>query len=157
MASPLPRDIRLQCEMKAWELRREFWTQSRIAKELGITQQAVSRMLARVERRELARFHKRVERTKARQTAQLETIASEAFDAWLHSKTPQVIEKTTTDDDQTSKTVESRTHQCDASLLGQARGALADIRAIWGLDSPTKTEVSGTVKEYHVANTPDGL
>jgi hypothetical protein len=82
---------------------------------------------------------------------------AEAFDAWLHSKTPQVIERTTADDDKTSKTVESRTHQCDASLLGQVRGALADIRAIWGLDSPTKTEVSGTVKGYHVANTPESL
>lgn len=126
-------------------------------------------MLARVERRELARFTKRIEHAKARQTAQLETIASEAYDAWLHSKTPQVTERITSErveerwaegapptqdvvgtlehdavDQPTSIVRETKTHQCDSSLLNQVRGALADIRDIWGINAPVKSQADIT-------------
>lgn len=173
MPGGVPPEVVRDRERKAWDLRQRFWTEARIAQELGISQPAVSKILRRVETRLADRFAKRASRIKARQTAQLEVIATEAFDAWLHSKTPQLTERTTKkaggpprseaqadpgggqDEgepagveavDLTFEVVtlnESRTHHCDSSLLNQARAALADIRSIWGLDSPKKSEVAG--------------
>jgi DNA-binding MarR family transcriptional regulator len=174
MAAILPKDVRIQYEIEAWELRRQFWTQERIANKLGISKQAVSKMLARVERRELAKFQKRVERTKARQTAQLETIATEAYEAWLHSKTPQIIEKAevggageaagangaeSAGDVRAAAVVlrETKTHQCDSSLLNQVRGALSDIRAIWGIEAPAKATIETIQKGFHTSNDPDAM
>ena len=112
-----------------------------------MSQPTVSRLLARVERRMAARFADRVGRTKARQTAQLETIASEAFGAWLESKELQRIEKAVGG----VLIVETRSHQADPALLAQVRGALADIRKIWGMDAPSE------IRCDHGATPPQGL
>lgn len=52
--SQVPRDIARQREARAWKLRQSFWTQRRIAQELGIAQQTVSLALKRAAKRRLA-------------------------------------------------------------------------------------------------------
>jgi DNA-binding transcriptional MocR family regulator len=160
------RDARAARDARAWELRTRCWTQERIAAELKVDQGTISRVLRRLEARALREIGKKVERVKARQTEQLEFIASEAMGEWERSKKDteriHTVERTTKNPDGTTtttttdETVEGRTG--DSTLLEQARGALKDIRAIWGLDAPKKIEAEvQAVKLYDVANSPEDL
>jgi hypothetical protein len=130
---------------EAVRLQNQLWTQDRIADRLGLHHVAVCRALARHNRRALARIEKRTAAVKAKQVGQLETVASEAFDAWLHSKTPRTVTRRTDSDGPggpaEAMTEEVSTHQCDAALLNQARGALADVRKILGLDAPVQAQI----------------
>lgn len=160
MPGGVPPSVVRERERVAWDLRKRFWTEARIADHLGITQPAVHQILKRVEARVLADLKADVEATKARQTAQLERVAEEAFSAWEHSCTLAETVKTVTQTEsgesepavRDEKTTQS--HKCDANLLNQARGALEDIRKIWGLDAPVKVDVQSEVKLY--AFDPDG-
>jgi predicted transcriptional regulator len=164
------RELQLARDARAWELRTRCWTQERIAAELSVNQGTVSRILKRLEARALREIARKVERVKARQTEQLEFIASEAMGEWERSKKDaeriHTVERKKTEGDGTTastttttttdETVEGRIG--DSTLLEQARGALKDIRAIWGLDAPKKIEAEvQAVKLYDVANTPEDL
>lgn len=140
-------------EQQAWELRqKKFWSQAHIAEELGVSQQAVSKMLARAGKKLAAEFKNRAEAIKAEQTMMLEAIVDEAKQEWERSKNP--IEKTSTKsgiqklnrfgdvrdlEDEVTTTIEPRL--ADPRYLAEARGALGEIRKIWGIDAPAKTEV----------------
>src|SRR4051812_6753892 len=82
MPRPASREIARQRETRAWAMRQACATQDAIAQELGVSQPAVSQILARVEKRVLADLRAEVERCKVRQTAQLEHVACEAILAW---------------------------------------------------------------------------
>lgn len=159
----IPAELSRERERVAWELRQQLWTEPRIADHLGVTKQAVSAMLKRVSVRVLAELKENVELVKADQTAQLQWIASEATTAWHHSKQDAQTVKTVVgpqgeDDGLGTATIKEETtvkgQAGDPALLSQARGALADIRSIWGLDAPEKVEVQSEVKLY--AFDPDG-
>jgi hypothetical protein len=131
---------------RALELQRKFLTQEQIASELGVHRKTVERALRSHNTRVLKRLEKHSAAERAKQVAQLEQIACEAFGAWLHSKTPKVVDKSTGNDDgngavETTTSREVSSHHCDSSLLNQARGALADIRKILGLEAPEKLNV----------------
>ena len=73
-------------EQRALELCTLGWSQHLIAADLGVTQAAVSKLLARVEQRLLRELKDTVERQKARQSYRLEHQYAQAMRAWEASK-----------------------------------------------------------------------
>lgn len=148
-------------KMEAWRLRVQGWTQARIADELKMTQQAVSQLLKKTETELAAEFLGEAAEIKARQTAQLEAVYEEAMDQWRRScedaERNQVVSgrvKATdmglTIDlpDLVTKTTEGQSG--NPALLEKAMKALADIRAIWGLDAPQKKDVTSGGEPFKV-------
>jgi hypothetical protein len=129
------REVSRQREQDAWTLRQEGRTEAAIAERLGVSQPAVSKMLRRVEARVLKDLSGRVGRMKAAQTAQLEHITSQAMRAWEVSLEDSVTVQAT---EGGAFVVTTKTQSGNPAHLGQARGALADIRAIWGLNAPAR-------------------
>jgi hypothetical protein len=134
-------------------------TETQIAEELAklglgdVTQQAVSKMLLRVEERMLKEMSARVKTKKVRHDAALMKIYHDAIAAWEESKKPQKSLTTKQgpagDNGEPGKVRESqsvlRDQDGDPRYLDQAMRALADIRKIWGLDEPaqTKNDITG--------------
>jgi hypothetical protein len=125
-----------------------------VRQELGaVTQQAVSKMLRRVEERMLKEMTGRIKAMKVRQTAALQKIYRDAVAAWEESKKPQKSLTTKQgpagENGEPGKVKESqsvlRDQDGDPRYLDQARQALADIRRIWGVDEPaqTKNDITG--------------
>ncbi len=150
MASRQPREITRYREMRAWELRQQMWTQKRIADELGICHQAVSKILKRIDERFLAKADELIAEQKAAQTEQLRYIADEALQAWERSKRNAETVTTKETDNGTEVTTRVQGQYGDPRLLDQARGALADIRTLWGLDAPKRLDatISPIAKVY---------
>lgn len=134
-------------------------TETQIAEELAqqglgeVTQQAVSKMLHRVEERMLKETNGKVKRKKVRHEAALMKIYRDAMAAWEESKKPQKSLTTKQgpagENGEPGKVKESqsvlRDQDGNPRYLDQARQALADIRKIWGVDEPaqTKNDISG--------------
>ncbi len=134
-------------------------SESQIAEELAkmglgeVTQQAISKMLIRVEQRTLKEMSERGKGMKIQQTAALRKIYHDAMAAWEESKKPQKSLTTkhgpSGENGQPGKVLEShsslRDQDGDPRYLDQARQALADIRKIWGVDEPahTKNDITG--------------
>ena len=127
-------------EAAAWDLRTQGHSQRRIAERLGVGQATVHRALRRVERRELARMSDRVEREKVRQTLILEYVIDEAFQAFERSKQPRrrASSRTGRTGGPGGGKVESSDvvhRDGDPVWLDRVMEALAQIRAVWGLNS----------------------
>src|SRR5262245_35585369 len=73
-------------ELRAMELTVLGWSQHHIAKDLGISQAAVSKLLKRVEIRLLCELSETMGRQKAKQMLRLEHLFAEAMGAWNESK-----------------------------------------------------------------------
>ena len=141
-------------EMEVWRLRvLQNLSQAEVAERVGLSQQAVSKILSRLQERFAAEFVEQVKAHKEEHTAVLQQVASEALEQWRRSCEDGVSVATVTGrvkateggvfelPDQVTRTVAG---QCgNAALLAQARGALADIRAIWGAEAPKRAEMSG--------------
>jgi len=169
MPAPHPRSsiVRAREEL-AWELSVKGWREQAIADELDraglgrVTQQAVSKMLRRVDKRVLSKLEDRVERRKVWLSDALLFIYGEAMAAWEKSKEPdksirrrvrtnelgaldpvpgEVMVLTVTDSDG------------DPRYLAEARAALADQRKLWGLDAPTK--IAPTTPDGNEADDPE--
>jgi hypothetical protein len=129
-------------------------TETEIAEELAkqglgqVTQQAVSKMLRRVEERMFKEMTGRVKVMKVRQTASLQKVFREALAAWEQSKRPQ--KSLTTQHGPAGANGEPgpvkgtqttiRDQDGDPRYLQLACQALADIRKIWGVDEPARTQ-----------------
>jgi hypothetical protein len=152
-------------ERRAWDLRQQGWTHARIAAELGLERSAVTRILARVNKRVLKEMHAEVAAQKVEQSARLDFVIDEALQAWERSKkdavkvtrewdTPhrdQPDEAEAACDEPPETVVERVTHERqgrdgDVRFLEQTRQALADQRKVWGIDAPAKV----------APTTPDG-
>jgi predicted transcriptional regulator len=139
------KEVALQHECRAWELRGLGWSQARIAAELGVERSAVSRMLKRAGERVLEELADEVEQVKAEQTAVLEHIADEALQEWQRSKAARkaVTKRTGSAGAGDGKASEQVTQQVaeqtgDVAYLDRAMAALDRIRGIWGADAPQK-------------------
>lgn len=140
-------------EAEAWRLRVEGATQASIAARLGVSQSAVSQMLAKAERQFHAELIEQAAEIKARQTAQLEALYESLVEQWRRScedsertQTIAGLAKATETGyielpDRKTRTVEGQSG--NPALIAQALAAQAAIRAIWGLEAPKKQELSG--------------
>jgi hypothetical protein len=156
-------------ERRAWELRCQCWTIRRIADELGLDESTVGKMLKRKEKALAAEFREEAEEIKARQTEQLALIAEQALAAWERSQQDAISETTKSGLFTVNKTtgeviacpeqvsVTRAGQSGNPALLAQAMKALADARAIWGLDAPKKSEVAATgeVQKVYVVFDPE--
>jgi predicted transcriptional regulator len=78
--------LALERQRQAFDLRCKGWTDSRIAQHLGVSRQAVSKMLRRVDERALQKLGDKARRMMLQLTAQLEHLLDEAIQAWERSK-----------------------------------------------------------------------
>ena len=130
------------------------WSQHRIAAEVGISQAAVSKMLARMEGRLLREWAATVDRQKVRQTLRLEYLVAEAIRAWEQSKTDRTRRrqrKTHAGAGGTGATIAeivTENQHGDPRYLDDARKALADARRLWGLDAPQNVDVRAPRNPY---------
>lgn len=83
------REVARQREVDAWRMRCEGDDQDTIAAALGVTQPAVSQILARVGKRKGAQLDVEVEQRRTLHRARLEWIFAEAMKAWAESKKPK--------------------------------------------------------------------
>ncbi len=136
-------------------------TETQIAEELAkqglgeVTQQAVSKMLQRVEERMLKEMSDKIKTKKIRHEAALMKIYHDSMAAWEESKKPQKSLTTkhgpSGDNGEPGQVKESqsvlRDQDGDPRYLEQARQALADIRKMWGMDEPAqnKNDLTGRV------------
>jgi predicted transcriptional regulator len=151
-------------ETRAWELRSRGLPQHLIAEQIGVSQQAVSKILARIESRELKRLSGNVERLKLEQTCQLDHVITESIEAWHRSKKPKhrAIKRTVSggrgrggeDDDQAdedgsgTETTEAIERDGDAAYLYAAMNAMDRKRSLWGLDvAPALQDPASSVAE----------
>ena len=136
---PTKEETTLSNEDKAFKLRVQGWSQPRIADELGMTQQGVSKALKRATQKFAKAYLEDVKQIKNERVAQLEHVANEAIEAWYKSKEakkstrfkvkgikdsdkPTVGEKTNIEENQFG----------DPRYLEQFRKAKSDIRDILG-------------------------
>lgn len=164
----LPREIVLERERRAWELRQRGWTHERIAQEIGVERSAVTKALGRMSKRTLARLGDEIMRAKAEQLAQLEFIADEALQAWERSKeaSKAVVRRQGGEQGRVEGPAMITTSMKDADgdprYLEQARAAMKDIRAVLGFDVQ-RTELRGAkdaplvVKNGGKDDSPDQL
>lgn len=141
-----------QREQDIWRLRVSGLTQLEIADRMQMTQGAVSQALKRLGERYGREFVEEQRQVKLQQTAILEQTASEAFTQWRRSCEDAVSEVTVKGKTeggekggqnraQVTRTIEGQSG--NPALLAQARGALSDIREIWGMNAPARLEASG--------------
>ena len=128
------KELAIEHERIAWELRQQCWTQERIAARLGISQSAVSQILRKLRHRYLKKNEKELEAIKNEQVAQLEYMADELFQSWERSKYTKPDESD-----------EQKIGVGDPKLLTAAMKAKEDIRKILGADAPIKTESTGKI------------
>lgn len=147
-------------EEKCWEMRCNFATESQIAKELGITQPGVSKMLKRIVKARQHELTHRVIDVQLLQIRQLTAIASEAWEAWQMSKSKRAsLQKKTFVDQSTpvppqpgqkpskaliryggrkfeETVMRTQEEYGQPAYLALCLKALGDIRSITGADAP---------------------
>lgn len=148
--------VRLR-ELQVMEHTLEGRTQHEIARELGISQPAVCKILQRIEDRLLADVAWKVERHRARQTMRLEFIYGEAVRAWKASKQEMLRKRqrqtgAAAGAGTTMAEVTSEHRHGDPRFLDEARRALQDLRALWGIDAPERISIDATT---HLASMSD--
>jgi hypothetical protein len=113
------------------------WTHDRIAKELGLSQSAVTKALARAELLALEAMLTSIQHHKSVHFSRLETMYVQAMDAWTRSR---------------------RRGHGNPRFLAEARSVLGDIRALLGLDSPRLAKIQHVEPDRpHRALTDDEL
>jgi DNA-binding CsgD family transcriptional regulator len=135
-------------ELQVLELFLAGRTQHQIAATVGISQPAVSKILQRLEERVLKDAGNRLEHQRARQTLRLEYIVTASMRAWHASQTDRLQKRQRkTDTDGVGATVAelvSENRHGDPRYLAEARAALKDQRALWGLEAPRDVTVAVT-------------
>lgn len=143
------KSVSIERHRRVWELRQKCWTQERIAQELNISQQCVSKILYRLNKKFRERHEEYVDQVKGEQVSQLEYIADEAMQAWERSKeASKVVKKRQSVVDgvalnSAEQIQEARDQDGDPRYLMTAMKAKEDIRKIVGADAPIKNELTG--------------
>lgn len=120
---------------------RKGWTHERIAAELKVARETVSRALSKHNRRALAVMVKRAAAEKARQVAVLEWAIEQASLAWERSQQDaETLTEVSESGDAPGKggnrsTMKIEGQVGDPRYLRELARALADIRKILGLDA----------------------
>ena len=136
-------------EQRAVSLAVQGWTQSDIARDLRVSQAAVSKILARADARALPELVERVERQKVRQTQRLEHLFTELMRAWEHSKADATRRRQRKSESArgtkggatTMSEVVIEAQYGDPRYIEETRKVLADLRKLWGVDAPQRLDV----------------
>lgn len=157
----------LQREERAWEMRQEFASERTIAKELGVSQPAVSKMIKRVLARHQVALSMSVVEVQNTQLRMLSLIAEETWNAWIASKSKRGSVQKRVREDKTPEPPQAAGAAASSKALVKYGGrkfeetvlrtqdehgqpaylavclkALADIRSITGADSPRRLTVT---------------
>jgi len=141
--------VRLR-ELRVMEQILEGRTQHQIAAGLAISQPAVSKIVRRIEDRLLADVALKVERQRARHTLRLEFVYAEAIRAWRASQQEAVRRRQRKTESGPGRAggnvaeIVSEARHGDPRYLEEARRALGDLRAIWGVDAPERLSIGAT-------------
>lgn len=109
-------------------------SQAVIAEQFQLTQQRVSQICQHVDQWLAPQIADRVLALKARHTRKLEAVWQEAMAGFARSQEP--AETVTEDGDGQGVSKVTRVQAGNPACLAQARGALDDIRRIWGMNEP---------------------
>jgi hypothetical protein len=109
-------------------------SQAVIAEQFHLTQQRVSQICQQVDQWLAPQIADRVLALKARHTQKLEAVWQEAMGGFARSQEP--AETVTEDSDGKGVSRVTRGQAGNPAFLAQARGALDDIRRIWGMNEP---------------------
>ena len=124
-------------------------SQHQLAASLGISQPAVSKIQRRIAEHLLEEFADQRDRRRAIQTLQLRNLYAEAMTAWDASKQDAVRRRqrhtspTGADASGTVAEIVAENQHGDPRFLEVARKALADERAVWGINAPGRIEAVG--------------
>lgn len=136
---------------EAIRLQTQGYTQVEIAEQLGISERTVRRHLTSHNRRLMLKLTSRAEAERARQVTVLAQITSKALRGFERSAEDAVTIKVTSegaDEGSQEKTETTTKGQAGApAFLAEARGAMADVRKILGLDEPTDDETNAAALE----------
>lgn len=138
-------ELSRQRAARAWSLRCQGRTHQQIADDLGVTRQAVAKMLERESDRYLKECGADVARHKAAQDAILNETLSALLESWRSSLPAP---------GGPPASPHSRNPWGDPRYVEQARGVLADLRKLWGLDAPVRTQSEVTGKDGSALNPP---
>ena len=144
----IPKEVTIERERRAWELRQKFYTHERIALDLGVERSTITKMLQRVSAKVNAKLYEEVGEEKRAQIEQLHFVADEAAQAWQRSKAARrdVTKKTgaagTFRKAAEETTVHSADQDGDPRYLTTALGALSDIRKILGFEARQAVDVT---------------
>ena len=157
----IPKELTLEREQQAWELRtQKFWTQARIAQEIGVSQPAVHKMLSRISLRVRGRLDTDVVSVQLSQVSQLETLVQEMYEAWTESRKPVRTVASSGEDSMSGKgdaslfhkgkhgkqvRTEVKTTAGDVALVRAMLQAMSDIRKIVGADAPIELDIDHKV------------
>ena len=131
---PSPRDFEIYRELCKGRTLRD------VGDEFELDHSVIWRIREKIEKYLSPRFQKQISRIKVRQTTSLEHIFSEAMAAWEKSKEPTVEVTDTVTDEGDIHSVKRKSTSGQPAHLNQARGALADIRAIWTIEKHYEQE-----------------
>ncbi len=141
MAKKLPKSVMLERRRMIWDMRQKFMTHEAIGQQLGISQQAVSKVLRLMTKKYAERHMEDIDRIKAEQVAELEHVAYEAYQAWDRSKeASKMVRKKSLLSGASEQVLESRDNDGDPRYLQIAMKAKEDIRKIVGADAPLKVD-----------------
>jgi predicted transcriptional regulator len=132
----------LQRTCQVWDAYiKNGWTQQRIAEELGISQAAVSKALARGHRDALGQLREKVSVHRAKQLARLEylyRLAVEGLERSIGERVRTVHRVNSEGVDETERWTEM--HPGNPRWLTEALGALRGIAKLLGLNAPIKLQ-----------------
>jgi predicted DNA-binding protein YlxM (UPF0122 family) len=137
---------------RIWDMYVQGKSQSEIATEMQVTQQAISQTLRRITQDSTDNLLESVVEHKIKQAARLEYLYQQAMLAWESSRKDKSRRGRRwraasaaagagpgATDEQNEVILESAFG--DPRFLDTARGILSDIRRMWGLDAPIKQQV----------------
>ena len=122
-------------------------TQKTVGDRYELTPQRVFQIVNDIDAWLAPQLMGRIREIKCNHTTRLMHIYQEAMAAWERSKEDAVSATETTGGEKGGSLSTTRKGQCgNSAYLETARGALKEIREIWGADAPLQIEHSGEVR-----------
>lgn len=138
-------------KLRAFELRRDAFTEQQIARELGVDQSTVSRYLTEVLADMRERGVQTAEDWRAIELEKLDRRERAAMQALTDiqpafASSGRIVEDTYLDKDKKPQTRKLRDYQTVLQAIGKLNDISARRAKLLGLDSPTRIEQSGEIK-----------
>lgn len=142
---PTARDLDIYAEVVNGEM-----TYEEIGEKFNLSKQRIHQIAKQVDQHLIPQMMEKIREIKVRHTGSLDRIFRQAMRGFSDSKRPTVEETNKVTDEGEESTVKRKTNAGSPSFLSEARGALSDIRRIWGAD----TTVAENDEEFRFAGMP---